>query len=304
VDDHLSGPDQLNQRWALEDLRLLLPLLREAREARRVVIITADHGHLLEDGTTQIPGGESDRWRLGRTATSPQELAVSGGRVVTSDGTHAVVCLWGESSRFAGRKNGYHGGLSPQEVTVPLSVFVPLGTSLAGWSLAPPNQPQWWELPPLLQSRKPAGVAPQAKPARKQPVQTDAQPALFAPVDLPPPAVTAGAGVSQDWIASLLASPIYASQRQLAARVALPDDKMRLLLEALAERGGKLSRVALANRLSLAEVRMGGMLSAVRRMLNVDQAAVLTVDEAAGAVELNITLLQQQFQLPKQGSPR
>lgn len=304
VDDHLSGPDQLNQRWALEDLRLLLPLLREAREARRVVIITADHGHLLEDGTTQIPGGESDRWRLGRTATSPQELAVSGGRVVTSDGTHAVVCLWGESSRFAGRKNGYHGGLSPQEVTVPLSVFVPLGTSLAGWVLAPPNQPQWWELAPLLQSRKPAGAAPQAKPARKQPVQADAQPALFAPVDLPPPAVTAGAGVSQDWIASLLASPIYASQRQLAARVALPEDKMRLLLEALAERGGKLSRAALANRLSLAEVRMGGMLSAVRRMLNVDQAAVLTVDEAAGAVELNITLLQQQFQLPKQGSSR
>jgi len=229
---------------------------------------------------------------------------VSGGRVVTSDGTHAVICLWGESSRFAGRKNGYHGGLSPQEVTVPLSVFVPLGTSLAGWVAAPPNQPEWWELAPLLQSRKPAGVAPQAKPARKQPVQTDAQPALFAPVDLPPPAVTAGAGVSQDWIASLLASPIYASQRQLAARVALPDEKMRLLLEALAERGGKLSRAALANRLSLAEVRMGGMLSAVRRMLNVDQAAVLTVDEAAGAVELNIALLQQQFQLPKQGSPR
>jgi hypothetical protein len=55
VDDHLSGPDQLHQRWTLEDLRLLLPLLREAREARRVVVITADHGHLLEDGTTQVP---------------------------------------------------------------------------------------------------------------------------------------------------------------------------------------------------------------------------------------------------------
>lgn len=25
VDDHLSGPDQLHQRWTLEDLRLLLP---------------------------------------------------------------------------------------------------------------------------------------------------------------------------------------------------------------------------------------------------------------------------------------
>lgn len=302
VDDHLSGPDQLNQRWALEDLRLLLPLLREAREARRIVIITADHGHLLEDGTTQIPGGQSDRWRLGRTASAPQELAVSGGRVVTGDGSNAVVCLWGESSRYASRKNGYHGGLSPQEVTVPLSVFAPLGTCLAGWSPAPANQPEWWELPPLLQSRTPVATVPQqAKPPRKKPVQTEAQAGLFAPVDLPLLEVDA---VAQDWIASLLASPIYASQRQLAARVALPDDKMRLLLEALAERGGKLSRTALANRLSLAEVRMGGLLSAVRRMLNVDQAAVLTVDEAAGSVELNITLLQQQFRLPKQGGAR
>jgi hypothetical protein len=76
---------------------------------------------------------------------------------------------------------------------------------------------------------------------------------------------------------------------------------MRLLLEALSERGGKLSRAALANWLSLAEVRMGGLLSAVRRMLNVDQAPVLTVDEAAGSVELNLTLLRQQFRLPTQG---
>ena len=302
VDDHLSGPDQLNQRWALEDLRLLMPLLREAREARRVVIVTADHGHLLEDGTTQVAGGEGDRWRMGRAAASTQELAISGGRVVTSDGSHAVVCLWGESSRYAGRKNGYHGGLSPQELTVPLSVFAPLASSLPGWSPAPPTQPEWWGLPPLLQSKKPvAAVAPQAVAVRKKLVQIEAQSGLFAPTDLPPPAVVV---VAQDWIVGLLASPIYASQRQLAARVALPDDKMRQLLEALAERGGKLSRTALANRLTLAEVRMAGVLSALRRVLNVDQAAVITVDEAAGSVDLNVTLLHQQFKLPTQEGAR
>ena len=48
VDDHLSGPDQLHQRWNLEDLRLFLPILREAREARRVLVITADHGQPAE----------------------------------------------------------------------------------------------------------------------------------------------------------------------------------------------------------------------------------------------------------------
>lgn len=303
VDDHLSGPDQLHQRWALEDLRLLLPLLREAREARRVVVVTADHGHLLEDGTTQLPGGESDRWRLGKNTDSPDELAVSGGRVVTADGSNAVVCLWGESTRYAGRKNGYHGGLSPQEITVPLSVIVPLGFNLAGWTAAPPPQPEWWDLQPITKTLGTlSATAAPTKITRRKPISQPAQPELFSPVDLPQEAIAPSVVV--DWIDSLLNSPIYASQRQLAARVAPPDEKMRLLLTSLSERGGKLSRTALANRLSLPEVRIGGLLSAVRRLLNVDQASVLTVDENAGTVELNLVLLHQQFGLPDQGDSK
>ncbi len=299
VDDHLSGPDQLHQRWTLEDLRLLLPLLREAREARRVVVITADHGHLLEDGTTQVStqvsnGSESDRWRPGTDSRAPHELAVSGGRVVTGDGSNTVVCLWGESTRYGGRRNGYHGGLSPQEVTVPLAVLVPLGLSLPGWSPAPPAQPEWWELPPIAKSQaaKPA-IAPPPRPAGRRTAAHPGQPQLFDPTELPP----APAAAAPDWIGALLSGAIYAAQRQLAARVALSDEKMRALLTALSERGGKLSRAALAQRLALPEIRLGGMLSAARRVLNVDQASVLVVDEAAGTVELNIALLQQQFRI-------
>jgi hypothetical protein len=311
VDDHLSGPDQLHQRWALEDLRLLLPLLREAREARRVVVITADHGHLLEDGTTQVTGAStpekvSDRWRPGRDARAPHEVAFSGGRVVTADNSKAVVCLWGESTRYAGRKNGYHGGASPQEVAVPLSVIVPLGMNLAGWQLAPPAQPEWWELPHLAPVPAPAAApAPSARPTgRKTPTPPVAQPSLFEPQEAPALPPIAAAAAADDWIGALLSSSIYASQRQLAARVALPDDKMRLLLVSLSERGGKLSRAALAQRLALPEVRLGGLLSAVRRMLNVDQAPVLTVDESAGTIELNRALLMQQFRVSTQGAAR
>jgi len=307
VDDHLSGPDQLHQRWTLEGLKLLIPLLREAREARRIVVITADHGHLLEDGTTQVNFGStpdklSDRWRPGNDARAPHEAAYSGGRVVTADNSKAVVCLWGESTRYAGRKNGYHGGVSPQEVTVPLSVIVPLGMSLSRWQLAPPAQPEWWELPHLAPAATPA-VAPTPAPRRKAPAPAVAQPSLFESQEAPPPPSLAPQ-VNDDWIGALLASAIYASQKQLAARVALPDDKMRLLLVSLSERGGKLTRSALAQRLALPEVRLGGLLSAVRRMLNVDQAPVLTVDESAGTVELNRALLLQQFRVPTQGAPR
>ncbi len=118
------------------------------------------------------------------------------------------------------------------------------------------------------------------------------------------PTATAAAQTADDWIALLLSSSIYASQKQLAARVALPDDKMRLLLVSLSDRGGKLTRAALSQRLGLPEVRLGGLLSAVRRMLNVDQALVLTVDESAGTVELNQTLLMKQFRVPTQGGAR
>ena len=301
VDDHLSGPDQLNQRWALEDLRLLLPLLHAAREARRVVVVTADHGHLLEDGSRQIAGGESDRWRAGNSAASPDEMVMSGGRVVTADGSASMVCLWGESTRYAGRKNGYHGGIAPQEVAIPLSVMLPFGMSLPDWQPAPPTQPEWWELPPVTVIAPPVPMP--VVPARRTAAATAGQPDLFGSQVAPPPAAPP-ASSEVDWVSALFASPIYASQRQLAARVALPDAEMRLLLTSLVERGGKLSRAAMAQRLGLPEMRLGGLLSAARRMLNVDQAPVLSVDEATGTIDLNQPLLLQQFRANRQGGAR
>jgi hypothetical protein len=211
--------------------------------------------------------------------------------------------LWGESTRYASRKNGYHGGVSPQEVTVPLNVIVPMGVSLAGWQLAPPLQPEWWELPHLAPAPKPVALPPPA-PRRKATAPVQAQHSLFEPQEAPAPAPAIAAEAADDWIGALLNSSIYASQKQLAARVALPDDKMRLLLVSLSERGGKLTRAALAQRLGLPEVRLGGLLSAVRRMLNVDQAPVLTVDDIAGTVELNRTLLLQQFRVIAPGAPQ
>ena len=298
VDDHLSGPDQLNQRWSLEDLRLILPILREAKEARRVVIVTADHGHLLEDGTLQSNGGgESDRWKTGAVAGNANEIVLSGGRVRTSTGTTAVTCLWSESVRYAGRKNGYHGGVSLQEVTVPLSVLVPFGINLPQWQSALPMQPEWWDLPnfatPLI-AAQPKTSAARAS-TRKQATVPVAQNQLFD-VALAPIPETPALQVN-DWITSLLQSPLYASQRALAARVALPDDQIRALLNALTERGGKLSKAALAQRVCAPLMRLAGMLSAARRVLNVDQAAVLQVDETAGTVELNRVLLMQQFRI-------
>ncbi|NJO35617.1 MAG: PglZ domain-containing protein [Rhodospirillales bacterium] len=64
VDAQLAGSDQLHMCWSPDTLRFLRSLLREARDAGRVVVLTGDHGHVIEGGTTQrsAPGG-GDRWR-------------------------------------------------------------------------------------------------------------------------------------------------------------------------------------------------------------------------------------------------
>ena len=100
------------------------------------------------------------------------------------------------------------------------------------------------------------------------------------------------------WIAALQATPVYVAQKALAARVAPADDEVRCLLEALlAARGGKLSKAALAQRLGMPAMRISGFVNAAKRVLNVDQAAVLVLDETAATVELNRELLVRQFRM-------
>jgi hypothetical protein len=292
VDDHLSGSDQLHLRWSLDDLRLLKPLLHEARLAGRTLIITADHGHVIDEKTTQRSATEGDRWRSSSGPVQDDEILLERGRVRAPSGGNfggkpgggSIVCAWSEHLRYSSKKNGYHGGVSPQEVVVPLSVFVPPLGSLAGWKPAPPSQPEWWEnaIPSLVAATPvPASLA---KPRRKD----KSTPDLFGgEPPLAPP----------DWIASLLACSTYQQQRQLAARVAPRDPEIRGLLEALDARGGKLGKAALAQRLGMPLMRVSGFVNAARRVLNVDQSAVLSLDETAAQVEFNRELLEVQFQL-------
>ncbi len=81
VDDHLSGSDQLHLRWSLDDLRLLKPLLYEAQTAGRALVITADHGHVIDEKTAQRSGTDGDRWRTYSGAVEQGEIALEGGRI-------------------------------------------------------------------------------------------------------------------------------------------------------------------------------------------------------------------------------
>lgn len=288
VDAQLSGSDQIEVQWSAEALRQVTAILRAARDARRVLVVTGDHGHVVDEGTTRAPAGAGGRWR---EAGPPGEgeVAISGTRVLLPDGTRSLVATWSERLRNGAPHGGYHGGASPQEMLVPVAVLS-AGTPPSGWIGAPPCEPAWWrgeaDAAPVLAAQFHISAVP------PRPRQGSArQPELFAEAAPPAPVAT----VLPDWIDELFRSGSYAAQRRFAGRGAPPDDQVRPLLIALAGRGGRLSRNGLAQALSLTALRVPGLVNAARRVLNLDQAQVLRFD--GEDVVLDVVLLRTQFEL-------
>ena len=58
-------------------------------------------------------------------------------------------------------------------------------------------------------------------------------------------------------------------------------------------------RAALAQKLGEPELRMPGLIAAVRRVLNVDGYPVLSVDDTSGSIVLNRQLVEVQFELDR-----
>lgn len=285
IDDYLDGPDQLHVSWSIDDIRALRPLLREAFDAGRALILTSDHGHVLEDGTSFRAASEGDRWRSPSGSASDDEVEIGGGRVLTPAGQRIAIMPWSERVRYGSKKNGYHGGVALQEVVIPLCVLSP-GRTVEGWIEAAPSQPAWWH----------EGVAARPVPGPWRPQSSKGT--LPPSADLPLFREAAKPhAAADDWIAALFSSSAYRDQKRLAARAAPSDEALRTVLVALQPRGGKLSKTALAHNAGVPLLRLPGLLSAAKRVLNIDQSAILRIDEPADTVELNIDLLIQQFGL-------
>ena len=294
VDAQLSGSDQLDLTWTAEGLRHVNALLHAARDAGRIVVVTGDHGHVLDEGTTQADGDFSDRWRLPTTPPRENELAFSGGRVCAPGGALSIVAPWSERVRFAGKRGGYHGGVTPQEMLVPIAVLAP-GIIPDGWTEAPPPEPGWWRGENTAQFVSLAAETPPPTP-RRRPAETR-QGDLFPSPDRPGAIEEARAQVAHApaWLDALFASETYAVQRRLAGRGAPSDELMRRLLMCLSLRGGRLTRTGVSQAVEMPVFRLGGIVSAARRVLNVDQAQVL-VDDGEDIV-FDEALLKAQFTL-------
>ena len=292
VDDFLDHGEQMDAVWSEQQIRVLGPILAEAAAAGRAVLLTADHGHILERQTQGRQAADGLRWRTADGAPADDEVEIRSARIAGAAGGRVIVPI-SERLRYGTRKNGYHGGATPQEMLVPVAILWPESSLPDGLSEMPADLPLWWAEPtelPLPQAQN----APAAKSAGKaRRAAAAAVPALPGMEGLVPAATIPKPAGS--WIQDLLRSQVYAAQKALASRAAVPDEVVAKLLEALDSRGGSLLAPALATALNLPEHRLSGLLAQVRRLLNVEGYAVLERQEATNTVGLNVALLKRQF---------
>jgi hypothetical protein len=276
VDDSLAGPEQLAIRWTLAEMPVVHALLNEAKEAGRVIVVVSDHGHVF-DRAAEMRRFEkaSDRFRLPITgAPSSGELLVSGTRVRIDGGTY--IAPTSEAIRYVpNRRRGYHGGLTPQECLVPVSVLTSRWVP-EGWEPAAAVPPEWWLTGGI--PAEPVITPPVRKP--KQPKRVE--PSLFD--DSP---------ASEDWITELIESEVFARQMELnSAR--MQSAQVSLALRLLVAKNGVLTKTAFCQQMGVLPLRIDGVVASLRRVLNIDGCQILSVD-ASQTVRLDSNLLREQF---------
>jgi hypothetical protein len=269
IDDALDH-GRAEAAWRMSDIAHLPELLNAARAQGRPVMLVSDHGHVLDRSPVDnapTPGGiGSARWRTG--APGPGEVSVSGPRVLEGGGT--VTVPWSETIRYTPRKDGYHGGVSLAELTVPVLTVLPSrGLMPQGWTALSPEsvRPGWWN----------------SGPAAAAVVFEDAEDALFKP----------GIG------ATVVKSKRYAEQKKYVRR-APEAAQVAAVLDALAAADG--------NRLSPAHVVAAAsgtgrpprdaelFVTQLERLLNVEGYPVLGLIDAGHTVKLDVELLREQFE--------
>lgn len=297
IDDDLRK-GTFTEELRLGDLAAVTSVLEAARNAGRVVVISADHGHVLAHpdeglkGTFQGGGTGGERWREADRAPNGTEVVLRGPRVLRG-GEAGILAPWEDDYRYGAKAGGYHGGATPEEVLVPLAVFLPAGLSLpSGWDVLAQPEPLWWDLRigAIDVADTPASPTKKPKPAAEN------QPSMF-PIEPVVPVPSPQAPARPDWIDALLASEMWDAQRKLVGRAAPPDDRASALLAAAARRGGVASFAVLAAESATPPARVAGAIANLARVLNVDGYAVLEVDATAQEVRLSLPLLAQQFQV-------
>jgi hypothetical protein len=305
IDDALDRSDPGTVVWSQDTIHAVRELLDKATE--RVVIMVSDHGHVVDRGPEAIarvqPAAGGNRWRPapeaavgsgGAAAAGDGEVLVHGSRVALGDGR--VVLPWREELRYGPRKAGYHGGASPAEAVIPLIVLsAGREDAVPGWSGAPVASPSWWRETAPAPAVTPA-AAPPARPRKTtQPSRKDESQGALFDVVAPAPSLQPHPDRRPSLVDALLASELYGQRR--GARGGLDDDRVAALLTVLVAGGGRATYETLAAGAKIPAHRIVGVVTALRKLLQVEGYPVFELNPDGVTVLFNARLLAEQFQL-------
>ncbi|WP_447763841.1 BREX-2 system phosphatase PglZ [Pseudomonas reinekei] len=312
IDDQLSSSSQVKVDWSFETVALFRHVMEAAREAGRVVIVTSDHGHVLDHDSVyqQSADDNGERYHPVAPGIAPSELeiVVSGERVVTAG--KQVILPWSERLRYTRAKNhGYHGGGSLQEVVIPLGVYINAATRQVpdGWREVPRRLPDWWYSPMASNAETLSASVelslvsvnvPVKKAAGKKQAADEVIDDMFG---FAAPVLSANKSTSQaangDWIGLLLSSSVYCHVRERAGRTAISDEHMQGLLKLLEKHHWQVMEAVMCSELLIPKLRIRGFLAGAQKLLNVDGYPILSVERDSQTIRLNVADLKKQFEI-------
>ena len=309
IDDSLKASRDVRHAWRPESITALPDLLEAARAHGRVVLLVSDHGHVPAGRFTRVrdphPGagasGGGARWRPWPAADAPvgeNEIAVTGKQVCTPKGAHGVVLLSDDASVYASNTHaGEHGGATLAEVVAPCVIIGcedstgDIGRD-AALAVRAPHVPRWWHFDARLAGSPVVGeTAPSAPPPRPKKPKDERQ--LGLPVLAEPPAAPV--------VAAPVAAPpsAFAASEVLAARAPTASGRQDIVraVDALLDRGGAMSAEAFAAVMGVLAFRVGGLISKLQEVLNVDGYEVVRYDPTSRQVHLDREKLAQLFEV-------
>lgn len=298
VDDYLAKDDQRHPSWRVGEWRLLEAILDAALAGKRAVLLCADHGHMLDSwakGSRAATDEGGERWHAGEPSAG--ELAISGPRADAVKGP--LTALWSERRHYKAKKNGYHGGISPQEMVAPLVVLAHQDHEIPGWTERHLSEPDWWQLGERAGAEPITATVVKPTTRRRDRGLPDG-PTIFdmlEDVDQPKPAETTAAS---DWVTAVIASDTFITQAKQAGRRRASDDTVAAALRSLgAAAGNQISERQLAAAVDQPALRIRGLVAQLQRLLNVDGYQVIGYTLDGGHIRLDRDLLLTQFGLEK-----
>lgn len=239
------------------------------------------------------------RWRTWEKAEDPIAAFEVGLRATTEGvwapaGAHGVVLLTDDGRKYGGGASaGEHGGASLAEVIAPCLLIgcedhADLRDDPA-LDVRPAVFPGWWNFD-LGGEGVPGGAPlPEAKP--KRPKRTSSDQLALPQLAPPGPAVTPA-------VAKVGAGSAFARSLVLEARVA--KERRVIVVEAvefLLARNGIADAAAFASAMKTFPARVGGFVSMLQELLNVDGYQVLSYDRQEKQVRLDRGKLAEQFEV-------